>query len=68
MFKVNNKDFNFEYISHLVLMFLLLTLNKYFAGWDISISRSLSYITDEAFLQKHLMAKFANYFRKKAPS
>ena len=36
MFKVNNKDtrttsvfiVNFEYISHLVLVFLLLTLNK----------------------------------------
>ena len=31
MFKVNNKNtiVNFEYISHLFLVFLLLTLNKY---------------------------------------
>ena len=27
MFKVKNKDISFEYISHLVLVFLLLTLN-----------------------------------------
>ena len=33
MFKVNNKDTittsNFEHISHIVLMFLLLTVNMY---------------------------------------
>ena len=32
MFKVNNKDtfiVNFEHISHLVLVFLLLTLSSY---------------------------------------
>ena len=36
MFKVNNQ--NFEYISHLFLVFLLLTLNKQmFAGLEDSL-------------------------------
>ena len=44
MFKVSNKNIrrcsgvftvNFEHMSHLVLVFLLLTLNMYFAGWMI---------------------------------
>ena len=40
MFKVNNKEtrmtpiVNFEHISHLVLVFLLLTLNIVIVGWD----------------------------------
>ena len=57
MFKVNNEDtrrhwrrsgvaiVNFKHISHLVLVFLLLTLNKY-TGWEmfsVSISLSLPY-------------------------
>ena len=48
MFKVNNKDtrttpwrrsgifiVNFEHISHLVLVFLLLTLSRKIAGWVV---------------------------------
>ena len=46
MFKVNNKDtrclfgvfiVNFEYISHLFLVFLLLALKYLIAGWDQSL-------------------------------
>ena len=46
MFKVNNKDtrclfgvfiVNFEYISRLFLVFLLLALKYLIAGWDQSL-------------------------------
>ena len=46
MFKVNNKDtrclfgvfiVSFEYISHLFIVFLLLTLKYLIAGWDQSL-------------------------------
>ena len=36
MFKVNNKDINFERMSHLALVFLLLTLSRQIsAGLDV---------------------------------
>ena len=57
MFKVNNKDtrmkrrsgvfiVNFEHISHLVLVFLLLTLNMYFPAGYVQV-----YITEPCFLK-----------------
>ena len=50
MLKVNNKDarclsgvfiVNFEYISHLFLVFLLYALKYLIAGWDASLMQVL---------------------------
>ena len=58
MFKVNNKDtrktplehtWNFEHISHLVLVFLLLTFNMYVLAGSELPNENLHYIT---FAQK----------------
>ena len=59
MFKVNNKDtifiVNFKHISHLVLVFLLLTLNMYLPAGLLALTKSIqSEKSGRYFLTIHL--------------